>query len=393
MPLTTDIDEQSYRARSDRRFLQGNVIDYDTVGGVAIVDVGAIDSQGNSIFLHNVPFQGAAPPNKGDSVSLLYGNVSPQSGLIAGSSVGGGNGGQPPQLLLPWAVAAPPDVAAAGSIGTLSQVARADHTHAGVHTIAGLLGDILVAAGANVTVTVAGSTITIAASGGSGAHALLDGSVDSDTHAAAVHAGDLVYGNATPLWDRLPVGSNGQVLQVSGGAPAWGAAPSHALLDGAVDSDTEAAAPVEGDVVYADSSSKWNRLGIGSTGEVLTVSGGVPAWAVAGGGSGGLFNVTVLSSAGGTYSASTSDCFIFAYTQTNHWTIILPPPGAPLKGKVIVIFSAYQGTTNGITVFSGSSGVTPVGISAPETSDANRACVWYVCDGVDWHSFTNSGGN
>ena len=33
-----------------------------------------------------------------------------------------------------------------------------------------------------------------------------------------------------------------------------------------------------GDIMYASSSSQLTRLGIGSTGAVLTVTGGVPAW-------------------------------------------------------------------------------------------------------------------
>lgn len=42
-------------------------------------------------------------------------------------------------------------------------------------------------------------------------------------------AGDLIYENATPLPARLPIGSSGQVLTVSAGLPAW-ATPSVSLL-------------------------------------------------------------------------------------------------------------------------------------------------------------------
>jgi hypothetical protein len=65
-----------------------------------------------------------------------------------------------------------------------------------------------------------------------------------------------------------------------------------------------------GDVIYATGSSTVTRLGIGSTGQVLTVAGGVPSWAAAGGGgmtsiaSGSMSGATVnLSSIAGTYNA------------------------------------------------------------------------------------------
>lgn len=64
-------------------------------------------------------------------------------------------------------------------------------------------------------------------SGGSGgAHAILDGSTHSDSVAQGVTAGSLIYGNATPKWDELVIGTAGQVLTVSGGLPAWAAAAS-----------------------------------------------------------------------------------------------------------------------------------------------------------------------
>jgi len=44
-----------------------------------------------------------------------------------------------------------------------------------------------------------------------------------------------------------------------------------------------------GDTIYSSSGSTPARLGIGSTGQVLTVAGGVPSWATAGGASGPAF--------------------------------------------------------------------------------------------------------
>ena len=62
-----------------------------------------------------------------------------------------------------------------------------------------------------------GTTWTSAApSGGGGSNALLDGTSHTDTIADAVIYGDIIVGNATPKWAALPMGSSSQVLAVSG---------------------------------------------------------------------------------------------------------------------------------------------------------------------------------
>jgi hypothetical protein len=64
-----------------------------------------------------------------------------------------------------------------------------------------------------------------------------------------------------------------------------------------------------GDIEYRSSTANTNtRLGIGSTGNVLTVSGGVPAWAApAGGGGMTLLSTTTLSGASTTISSISGD--------------------------------------------------------------------------------------
>jgi hypothetical protein len=52
-------------------------------------------------------------------------------------------------------------------------------------------------------------------------NALLDGSAHSDTIAAAVVRGSLIYGNATPKWAALAVGASGRFLQSDGTDAAW----------------------------------------------------------------------------------------------------------------------------------------------------------------------------
>jgi hypothetical protein len=65
-----------------------------------------------------------------------------------------------------------------------------------------------------------------------------------------------------------------------------------------------------GDTIYSSSGSTPARLGIGSTGQVLTVAGGVPSWATAGGGS-----LTKITSASFSAQAAVNvdDCFTSTY--------------------------------------------------------------------------------
>jgi len=72
-----------------------------------------------------------------------------------------------------------------------------------------------------------------------------------------------------------------------------------------------------GDIIYSSSGSTPARLGIGSTGNVLTVSGGVPAWAAASSGALTLLNTTSFSAV----SAQTLDS-IFTSTYENYKIIL-----------------------------------------------------------------------
>ena len=88
--------------------------------------------------------------------------------------------------------------------------------------------------------------------------------------------GDIAYRSSTAnVNTRLPLGTAGQVLKVNSGgtAPEW-----------ATDA-TGMTNPMTttGDTIYSSSGSTPARLGIGSTGQVLVVSGGVPTWGTAGG--------------------------------------------------------------------------------------------------------------
>lgn len=92
-------------------------------------------------------------------------------------------------------------------------------------------GSIIIGGAADWTTLVGGTSgyvLTMGASrpewsspGAPSAHALL-GTAHSDTATATVSRGSLIYGNSTPAWDELVVGTTGQVLQSDGTDVAWG---------------------------------------------------------------------------------------------------------------------------------------------------------------------------
>lgn len=71
-------------------------------------------------------------------------------------------------------------------------------------------------------------------------------------------------------------GHSGKYLTTNGTASSWGTVD----LSGKTDKST---LTTTGDIYYASAANTPARLGIGSTGQVLTVSGGVPTWAAASG--------------------------------------------------------------------------------------------------------------
>ncbi len=94
-------------------------------------------------------------------------------------------------------------------------------------------------------------------------------------------AGDLVQGTGANTSAKLSAGTSGKVLTSNGAAAAltW-ETPS---AGGSVATDTIFDAA--GDLVVGTGSNTAAKLSIGSSGDVLTVSGGTPAWAAPSGGS------------------------------------------------------------------------------------------------------------
>jgi len=115
--------------------------------------------------------------------------------------------------------------------------------------------------------------------------------------------GDIYYRSAGGLFTRLPIGTNGQLLSVSGGGlPSWSTlsipsvevtlAGAEVLTNKTLSTGTVfTSGPTmtlgsdgTGDIYYRNAGGVLTRLGAGTNGHVLTLNAGLPAWVAAGGG-------------------------------------------------------------------------------------------------------------
>jgi len=126
----------------------------------------------------------------------------------------------------------------------------------------------------NVAGDISGITAGVGLSGGG-----LSGNVTvTNSMATAIDAaGDIIYGTGSDSFTKLGIGSSGQVLTVASGVPSWGTVDLTTKTDKSTLTTT-------GDIYYASSANTPERLGIGSSGQVLTVASGIPSWAAAAGG-------------------------------------------------------------------------------------------------------------
>ncbi len=112
-------------------------------------------------------------------------------------------------------------------------------------------------------------------------------------------------------------------------------------LGTSIDTTTKALNPSTtlGDIEYRSSTANTNtRLGIGSTGNILTVSGGVPVWAAPAGGTPAIKQIVTASLATSTSTTSSS------YVDTGLTATITP---SSTSSKIIVIYASAKMTVNG----------------------------------------------
>ena len=136
---------------------------------------------------------------------------------------------------------------------------------------------------------------------GAAAIRTLGSSVDTTTKALnpSTTLGDIEYRSSTANTNtRLAIGSTGQVLTVSGGVPAWATSDdANAIQNAIVDA--------KGDLISATAADTPARLAVGANGTVLTADSAEATglkWAAAAGGGGA--NWTLLNSGGTALTAA-----------------------------------------------------------------------------------------
>lgn len=151
---------------------------------------------------------------------------------------------------------------------------------------------------------------------------LLQASVHTDTVNGTVVRGDVIVGNSTPKWSRLAIGTATYVLTSDGTDAAWAAVPTQTstLLDGSVHTDTLAGTVVAGDIIYGNATPKWARLPKGSDGQVLTLASGLPSWATVSASFTGTLGVTQ----GGTGTTTAPGNGQLLIGNAGGWTIASP---------------------------------------------------------------------
>jgi hypothetical protein len=109
--------------------------------------------------------------------------------------------------------------------------------------------------------------------------------------------GDVLYFSANNTAANLPIGASGQALMVSGGVPVWADVSGTGTVTDVTSGDlstwfnvsvanptttpafTFSPTGAKGDIPYYSAVNTASNLGIGSSGQLLTVVAGVPAWA------------------------------------------------------------------------------------------------------------------
>jgi hypothetical protein len=179
------------------------------------------------------------------------------------------------------------------------------------------------------------------------------------------------------------------------------------LTSPALTTPTISTATTNGDILYGTGSGALARLGIGTTGQVLNVSAGVPAWATVSSGSTftgcSLFNSATQSCATGvstilTFDSERADSNAFHSTSSNTGRITIPTgkAGKYLFGFMIDTSNVATGT-NGVNVYKNGTYVDISGRVQPwvgqPVSSGNFILDLAVADYIELGLYQQSGGN
>ena len=196
--------------------------------------------------------------------------------------------------------------------------------------------------------TAAGGTtsIQVPSSGSILRYSTVDGSVGPEW--VILDSGELLAGSSA-----LAAGTSGQYLQTTGGVPAWVGISSHSILTGDADQKTtHVAAPgSSGALLRTGATSLMEWLPAGTSGQILEIEGGLPAWTTPPRESFRLRSSVSLELTTGTWNAlnwttediDTNDAHS---TATNTSIVVIPTSGVWLIGFSAQALVASSGAVN-----------------------------------------------
>ena len=232
------------------------------------------------------------------------------------------------------------------------------------------------------------------------------GAIYGGTGQTTVATGDILYGSATNTWSKLAAGTNGYVLTLAAGVPTWAASTGgvtsfQTSLSGLTPSSSSTGAitlagtlgPTSGgtglstyatgDILYASASNTLSKLAASTNGYVLTLSGGVPTWASA---SGGTYSRTSFTAtAGQTTFAAT---YTVGYVQVYLNGVLLNSADYTASSGTSVILATAASVGDLVDVIA-TAGGTPSGGSGTVNSGTTGQLAYYASSGTAVSGLSN----
>jgi len=166
----------------------------------------------------------------------------------------------------------------------------------------------------------------------------------------------------------------GDITGVTAGTGITGGGTSGTVT---VTNDMATIITTAGDLIKGTGSGTYNRLGIGSTGQVLTVASGAPSWATPASGAGmTLLSTTTLSGTSTTISSIDQtyvNLFITFERMTNNSTGGYARWG--MNSATTAHYNSYKDGNGTAWVNSGSNYLLPLGTNTPNSSYETFGCV------------------
>jgi hypothetical protein len=178
--------------------------------------------------------------------------------------------------------------------------------------------------------------------------------------------GDILYASATNVLSKLAIGSAGTFLRSNSTTVEWSGV-------------SFANSAATGDIIYASGTNNYDNLSVGTNGQVLTLAGGVPTWATAGGGiyggSGALVGTTAVTMGANTlkwvagaeaiyFQNSPSSAFLEIESTTKGF--LIPRLTTTQKNAISTPASGlqvYDNTLNQLSYYNGSAWVGLVAVT------------------------------